>query len=127
MRPKGDVLHSGKLDKAGSGLLSHRFSKRHVVIHKVDGCAFLSVYADEALTDMKGSRLQLDGRASVQCDDTELDVFYVTAHDEKTSVAKETITQSYTSVAVTAKFKASSEDEASAWMQQVQAAIKGGE
>jgi hypothetical protein len=43
--------------------------------------------------------------------------------DQKSSVAKETITQSYTSVSVTAKFKADSEGEAASWVQELQASI----
>ena len=50
-------------------------------------------------------------------------VFLVVARDEKSSVAQETITQSYTSVAVTAKFKASSEEEAAQFVEEVKKAI----
>ena len=74
---------------------------------------------------MKGSRLHLDGRASARADEEDAAVFYVEAHDEKTSVAQETITQSYTSVAVTAKFKAESADDATAWLEQIRRAIDG--
>jgi len=65
-------------------------------------------------------RLQLDARASINVEGC---VFFVTAHDEKSSVAQETITQSYTSVAVTAKFKAASEEEAAQWAQHVEGAV----
>ena len=108
--------------QAGSGLLANKFAARHAVVHTVDGLSFLSVYDDAAYSTMKGSRLQLDARASVT---VEGEVFYVVAHDEKTSVAQETITQSYTSVAVTAKFKAASEEEAATWVAHIQAAING--
>ena len=47
------------------------------------------------------------------------------AHDVKSSVAQETITQSYTDVAVPAKFKAPSEEEAARWVEHVQRAIDG--
>ena len=124
--PKGTILHAGALSKAGSGLLARKYTPRHCVIHRLDGgAAFLSVYEDASCTAMKGSRLHLDGRASARADDEDSAVFYVEAHDEKTSVAQETITQSYTSVAVTAKFKAGSAEDAAAWMEYIQRAIDG--
>ena len=58
-------------------------------------------------------------------DEEEAAIFYVEAHDEKTSVAQETITQSYTSVAVTARFKAASPEEAQGWIEAVTSAIGG--
>ena len=53
-------------------------------------------------------------------------VLQVTAMDEKSSIAQETITQSYTSVPITAKFKADSEADAALWAEEVQKAIDGG-
>ena len=64
--------------------------------------------------------LRLEAGASVEVDGP---VFIVTAMDQKSSVAQETITQSYTSVSVTAKFKADSDDEAAKWAEEVQKAI----
>jgi len=133
MTPKGEILHSGAVGKAGSGLLQNKYTPRHAVMHKYDDLGspyfrevtFLSVYDDEACTAMKGSRLRLDAEAKVTIDDDNKCVFRVEAKDEKSSVAQETITQSYTSVAVTAKFKVASEDEASQWAEQIQGAIDG--
>ena len=84
------------------------------------------MYGDAAHTKMKGSRLQLDARASVRADEEDDDtgcIFFVEAHDEKTSVAQETITQSYTSVALAVRFKASSPEEAQKWIEGVKGVL----
>jgi len=135
MTPKGTILFEGELAKAGSGLLKNKFKPVHAVIHSVRrrdvpppctaAAAMLSVYDDAAHTKMKGSRLQLDERASARVDEEEACIFYVEAHDEKTSVAQETITQSYTSVAITARFKAASPEQAQEWIEAVKSAISG--
>ena len=80
------------------------------------------VYDSAEYTSLKGSRLRLESGASVSADGA---VLLVTACDEKSSVAQETITQSYTSVSVTAKFKAEGEAEAVVWAEQIQKAIDG--
>lgn len=74
---------------------------------------------------MKGSRLRLDAAAKVIADEDNHSIFRVEAFDEKSSAAQETITQSYTAVVVTAKFKAAGEEEASQWVEQIQSAIDG--
>ena len=121
--PQGEVLMSGVLSKAGSGLLANKYTpNRHVVVHHHEGTTFLSVYDSAEHKVMKGSRLRLEAGASVSVDGA---VLHVLARDEKSSVAHETITQSYTSVAVNAKFKADSEEEASKWAEVMQRAIEG--
>jgi hypothetical protein len=128
--PKGEILHSGVCGKAGGGLLANKFTNRFVVIHRIEGVSYMSVYdascatatSGGEFTELKGSRLLLDERASVT---TEGPKFIVRARDEKTSVAQETITQSYTSVEISIPFKAATDEEAAQWAAAVQQAISG--
>ena len=121
--PTGTILFSGPVGKAGSGILSNTFAKRHGVIHTNGEMTWLSTYEDSAFTKLKGSRLRLDDKASAA--QTATEAFQLTAQDEKTSVAQETITKSYTSVAVTVKFKAATESAASEWVEKLNLAIAG--
>ena len=116
--PKGTILYSGVLGKYGSGILASTVAKRHVVVHSVDDIAWLSIYEDAAHTIMKGSRLKLK-EATISTADANIQVV---AQDEKSSVAKETITKSYTNVCVTAKFRAASTEEAEEWARQLKGA-----
>ena len=71
--PMGDVIHSGLLGKAGSGILSATFQKRFCALH-VDGTDWwLSPYENEELTKLKGSRYSLN-EGGVTCNEDKIDL-----------------------------------------------------